>query len=65
MVEGQATNAGYLPSGDTIDIKLKGGQVIDIADASDLPNIKALTNIVRRYYICWAKELNWHKAHVS
>ena len=59
LVEGQATNAAYLPSGDQINIKLKTGQVIDIADASDLPNIKALTHIVRRYYICWAKNLDW------
>lgn len=59
LVEGQATNAAYLPSGDQINIKLKTGQVIDIADASDLPNIKALTHIVRRYYICWAKNLEW------
>nr|WP_293835268.1 HD domain-containing protein [uncultured Arsenicibacter sp.] len=58
MVQGQATNAGYLPSGDTIDIKLKSGQIIDIADASDLPTIKALTNIVRRHYICWARDLS-------
>lgn len=69
MVEGQATNAGYLPSVDTINIKLKGtsapGSIIDIADASDLPNIKALTNIVRRYYICWAKDFQWQSAHVN
>ncbi|GAB3026673.1 HD domain-containing protein [Spirosoma pulveris] len=57
LVEGQATNAAYLPSGDRISIKLKSGKVIDIADASDLSNIQVLTNIVRRYYVCWAKEL--------
>ena len=56
LVEGQATNAAYLPSGDRIAIKLKTGKVIDIADASDLSNIQVLTNIVRRYYVCWAKE---------
>ncbi|WP_020594594.1 HD domain-containing protein [Spirosoma panaciterrae] len=55
LVEGQATNAAYLPSGDRIAIKLKGGNVIDIADASDLSNIQVLTNIVRRYYVCWAR----------
>ncbi|GAB4028515.1 HD domain-containing protein [Spirosoma koreense] len=55
LVEGQATNAAYLPSGDRIAIKLKTGRVIDIADASDLSNIQVLTNIVRRYYVCWAK----------
>lgn len=57
-VEGQATNSAYLPSGDAINIKLRSGRVVDIADASDLPNIKALSFIVRRYYICWAKGLN-------
>ncbi|MBC8151337.1 MAG: phosphohydrolase, partial [Bacteroidetes bacterium] len=56
-VEGQATNSAYLPSGDAINIKLRSGRVIDIADASDLPNIKALSYIVRRYYVCWAKSL--------
>jgi hypothetical protein len=67
LVEGQATNAAYLPSGDRIAIKLKTdesgrGRIIDIADASDLSNIQVLTNIVRRYYVCWAKGLkmtNW------
>ena len=57
LVEGQATNAAYMPSGDRINIKRKSGKVIDIADASDLSNIQALTNIVRRYYVCWAKDL--------
>lgn len=58
LVEGQATNAAYLPSGDRIAIKLKTGHVIDIADASDLSNIQVLTNIVRRYYVCWAKDVS-------
>lgn len=56
-VEGQATNSAYLPSGDAIHIRMRSGRVIDIADASDLPNIKALSYIVRRYYVCWAKGL--------
>ena len=58
LIEGQATNAAYLPSGDRISIKLKTGRVIDIADASDLSNIQVLTNIVRRYYVCWAKGIS-------
>ena len=59
LVEGQATNAAYLPTGDSIRIKFKNGQVRDIADASDLTNIGALSTIVRRYYVCWARELDW------
>lgn len=64
-VEGQATNSAYLPSGDAINIKLRSGRVVDIADASDLPNIKALSFIVRRYYICWAKGLTFAAADAT
>ncbi|GAB3776476.1 HD domain-containing protein [Spirosoma horti] len=65
LVEGQATNAAYLPSEDRISIKLKTGNVIDIADASDLSNIQVLTNIVRRYYVCWAKDLRGIRQSVN
>jgi hypothetical protein len=58
LIEGQATNAAYMPSQERINIKLKSGAVIDIAEASDLSNVHVLTNIVRRYYVCWAKGLD-------
>jgi hypothetical protein len=35
----------------------KKGKIIDIAQASDLPNIKAMSKIVRKYYVCWPKNL--------
>jgi len=57
--EGIATNAAYFSSQDdqaaSILIRLKSGRLADIADASDLPGIKALANLVRRYYVCWAR----------
>ena len=28
---------------------------IDIADAADLPNIAAMSKIVKKYYLCWPK----------
>ncbi len=57
LVEGQSTNAAYVSSEERILIKMKDGSVRDIADASDLPTIKALSNIVRKYYVCWMKPL--------
>ncbi|MBO0931784.1 HD domain-containing protein [Fibrella aquatilis] len=57
LVEGQASNAAYMPTGDSIRIKSKTGFVRDIADASELANIGALSTIVRRHYVCWAREL--------
>lgn len=57
LVTGQSSNAAYVSSKERILIKMKDGSVRDIAEASDLPTIKALSNIVRKYYVCWAKPL--------
>jgi uncharacterized protein len=57
LVLGESSNAAYVSSKEHILIKKKDGNVCDIADASDLPTIKALSNIVRKYYVCWMKPL--------
>ena len=57
LVEGASSNAAYVSSEERIFIKYKNDTVCDIAEASDLPTIKALSNIVRKYYVCWAKDL--------
>ncbi len=56
-VEGSTSNAAYLAQGTGINILTKKGKLIDIALASDLPNIKAMSKLVRKYYACWAKEI--------
>lgn len=57
MVQGGITNEAYLSEKQAINILTKNKLVIDIADASDLPTIKALSNVVKKYYICWAKDV--------
>jgi hypothetical protein len=57
LVLGESSNAAYVSNKEHILIKKKDGSVCDIADASDLPTIKALSNIVRKYYVCWMKPL--------
>ncbi|PWK29423.1 hypothetical protein LV89_00263 [Arcicella aurantiaca] len=57
MVQGVITNEAYLSEKQAINILTKNKLVIDIADASDLPTIKALSNVVKKYYICWAKDV--------
>jgi len=57
MVKGHITNAAYLSEKQSINILTKDKKVKDIAEASDLPTIKALSNIVKKYYICWAKNV--------
>jgi HD superfamily phosphohydrolase len=57
ITEGDVSNKGYIRGDETIYICTKNKQVVDIADASDLPTIKALSNIVKKYYVCWGKNV--------
>ncbi|MEX0884275.1 MAG: phosphohydrolase, partial [Cyclobacteriaceae bacterium] len=53
---GEISNYGYLAK-DKIWMLTKRGEVIDVAHAADLPNIKAMSKIVKKYYACHAKKL--------
>lgn len=57
---GSMSNAAYMAGGQHIYILKKSGQVVDVAEASDLPNIKAMSKIVKKYYICWPKHIKPH-----
>jgi len=58
VVEGSKTNSAYIGGGQQINILTKEGKIIDIANASDLPSIKAMRKIVKKYYLCWPKDLS-------
>ena len=51
------SNSAYIATGQTINILKKSGEVVDVAEATDLPNIKALSQIVKKYYLCAPKSL--------
>ena len=53
---GKVSNYGYLAS-DRINILTKKGKVVDVAAAADLPNIKVMSKIVEKFYVCKAKNL--------
>jgi hypothetical protein len=55
---GSVTNEAYIADGNTINILLKTGKLIDIAEASDLSNIKAISKIVKKNYMCWPKNVS-------
>jgi uncharacterized protein len=59
---GSMSNAAYVAGGQHINILTKNGRVVDVAEASDLPNIKAMSKIVKKYYICWPKHITMEKA---
>jgi len=54
---GTVTNEAYA-EGKHINILMKPGQMLDIADASDLPTIKAISKIVKKNYLCWPKNVS-------
>ncbi|KQS31609.1 HD domain-containing protein [Dyadobacter sp. Leaf189] len=58
LIEGETTNWAYAKEQDPIRVKMKNANLLDIADASDIPTIEALTKIVRKYYVCWAKNVS-------
>jgi len=53
---GTVSNYGYLAK-DRINILTKKGKVMDVALAADLPNIKVMSKIVEKHYVCKAKNL--------
>jgi len=55
--EGKVSNAAYIKTTQKIKMVKKNGEVINIEDATDLPNIKAMSRIVSKNYICWANEV--------
>ena len=55
---GAITNAAYISGKTGINIQMKSGEILDIAQASDLPNIAALGKIVKKYYLTWPKSVN-------
>jgi len=58
LCHGAVSNAAYISGNAGINILKKQGDVLDIAQASDLPNIAALGKIVKKYYLTWPKSVN-------
>ncbi|MBL7856853.1 MAG: HD domain-containing protein [Cyclobacteriaceae bacterium] len=54
---GIVSNEAYT-EGQKINILTRQGNLLDIAQASDLPNIKALSKIVKKNYLCWPKNVS-------
>ncbi len=54
---GIVSNEAYA-EGHQINILMRNGELLDIAQASDLPNIKAISKIVKKNYLCWPKNVS-------
>ena len=55
LIKGIINNEAYISGSEKINILRKNGKIEDIAEASDLPNIKAMSKIVKKHYLCSPK----------
>ena len=55
---GTVSNAAYITENKSIKILTKSGKLVDVAEASDLPNIQAMSKIVKKHYLCYPKGLS-------
>lgn len=55
---GTVSNEAYLLERNSILVQTKAGEVLDVSQASDLPNIRAMSKIVKKNYLCWPKNLS-------
>ena len=54
---GTVSNEAYA-EGNHINILMKSGAILNIAQASDLPAIQAISKIVKKNYLCWPKNVS-------
>ncbi len=57
LISDSISNYGYISGSDKINILMKDGSVKEINDASDV-NISSLLQTVRKYFVCYPKELD-------
>ena len=51
----EISNNAYSSHDDRINILYKNGNLIDIADASDMLNLSVLSKVVKKYFLCYPK----------
>jgi HD superfamily phosphohydrolase len=57
VIEGKISNNAYQSGEENINVLTKQSLVVDVAEASDLPSIQALSKKVEKYYVCYPKEI--------
>jgi HD superfamily phosphohydrolase len=56
VFSGEISNQAYKTNSQNINILMKTGKVQDVVKASDQLNLKALSKLVTKYYICYPKD---------
>jgi len=58
VFEKEVSNAAYVSGGSRIGVKTRSGEVVDVANATDLPNIHAMSTVVKKYIVCQPKSIS-------
>lgn len=57
IFEEAISNNTYSPTGENILILMKSGKLKDISEASDMMDVSVLSREVKKYYVCYPKEV--------
>lgn len=55
---GTVSNEAYTVEGKPIMILLRTGKLVELASASDLPQVSAMSKSVKKNYLCWPKNVD-------
>lgn len=58
VFEKTISNSAYISGGNRINIRTRAGEILDVAQATDLPNIQAMTTEVKKYIFCQPKPIS-------
>jgi HD superfamily phosphohydrolase len=58
VFEKMVTNSAYISGGNSIRVKFRDGRICDVAEATDLPNIRAMAAQVKKYIVCQPKPIS-------
>jgi HD superfamily phosphohydrolase len=58
VFEKEVTNSAYIAGGNSIKVKFRDGRLCDVAEATDLPNIRAMAAQVKKYIVCQPKPIS-------
>ena len=58
FAHGTVSNEAYNAEGKPIMILLKTGKLVELATASDLPQVRAMSKSVKKNYLCWPKNVD-------
>ena len=58
VFEKEVSNSAYISGGNKINVLYRNKDLKDVAEATDLPNVLAMTQVVKKYILCQPKNIS-------